>query len=54
MQYIFNYLAVQYILARLTCSLCYGGLLKNMYKVIEKVCQLLFITTIVIGGYCLF
>lgn len=54
MQYIFNYLAVQCIRARLICSLCYGALLKNMYKVIEKVCQIIFITTIVIGGYCLF
>lgn len=54
MQYIFNYLAVQCMQARLICSLCYGGLLKNMYKVIEKVCPIIFITTIVIGGYCLF
>lgn len=42
MQYILNYLAVQYILAGLICSLCYGGLLKSTYKIIEKVCQIIF------------
>lgn len=43
MQYILNYLAVQYMLAGLICSLCDGGLLKSAYKVIEKVCHVIYV-----------